>query len=241
MKKQLTLLFSLLCIYISAQTTILDHKYYTTLYDTVKGRPVYSTHFIVWKKFNDTIDVERSSNFKRDSLVKSSKQYSDADFAKGYDKGHLSPVADLKWSQPAEKSTMVYTNCAPQVAQFNRGLWKSIETYVRSLMYSYDTIYVWTGVIYDKSKPKSKVPTHFWKAIQLKLDGVTMNTLGFMCENKQYSPKSFPQDHTCTVKHIEATIGQTLFTIGKTPGYNSNTESILKNNEKMIIPINLKK
>jgi DNA/RNA endonuclease G (NUC1) len=238
MKKHLLLFLCLAFISIDAQIIKLNHKYYITYFDTARGIPIMAHHIIVGKLFEkskDSTKVERSASFKKDTLIKSNKQFGDKDFITGYDRGHVVPDADMKWNQAAEKSTMLFTNCAPQVSQFNRNLWRFIETYVRSLDGSYDTIQVWTGCLYTKD---SKTPTHYWKAIQLKLKGITINTLGFMCENKEYASKTFPQDHTCTVKHIESTIGQSLFTIEQLPGAKNdlNRESVLKNNDIMIKP-----
>jgi DNA/RNA endonuclease G (NUC1) len=63
---------------------------------------------------------------------------------------------------------MYYTNCAPQVAQVNRGIWKSLENYIRKLGKEHD-IEIWTGCIYKNSKEKLgklQVPTFFWKIIK---------------------------------------------------------------------------
>ena len=73
------------------------------------------------------------------------------------------------------------------------------------------------------------------------MQSITINTLGFICDNKEYAPKTFPEDHMCTVKHIESLIGKELFTVESIPGIQDpNRNSVLKNNEKIIRPHGIK-
>ncbi len=41
-----------------------------------------------------------------------------------YDRGHLAPAADFKWSEQAMDESFLLSNMSPQVPGFNRGIWK---------------------------------------------------------------------------------------------------------------------
>jgi len=49
----------------------------------------------------------------------------------GYDRGHLAPSADFRWSQLALSESYFYSNMSPQKADFNRGAWASLEAMLR--------------------------------------------------------------------------------------------------------------
>lgn len=49
----------------------------------------------------------------------------------GFDRGHLAPAADMKWSPQAMQESFLMTNIAPQVQSLNRGSWGKLEEKVR--------------------------------------------------------------------------------------------------------------
>lgn len=53
----------------------------------------------------------------------------------GYDRGHLAPSADFRWSQTALSESYFYSNMSPQVAEFNRGTWAELEDAIRGYIY----------------------------------------------------------------------------------------------------------
>ncbi|XP_022782291.1 uncharacterized protein LOC111323239 [Stylophora pistillata] len=44
-----------------------------------------------------------------------------------YERGHLVPVDILSYSDDSVLATFTYTNCVPQIANFNKGQWKKYE------------------------------------------------------------------------------------------------------------------
>jgi endonuclease G len=61
----------------------------------------------------------------------------------GYDRGHLFPSASA-YSWDAMSESFYMTNITPQLPEFNRGVWKSLELHERSFN---STTYVITGFI----------------------------------------------------------------------------------------------
>jgi endonuclease G len=89
----------------------------------------------------------RSENFRADTLI-TSKSASPSDYAKsGYDRGHLAPAADMKWSPSAMSESFLMSNMSPQLPGFNRGVWSRLETKVREWAVQNDSILVITGPV----------------------------------------------------------------------------------------------
>ena len=56
-----------------------------------------------------------------------------ADYTRsGYDKGHMAPAADMKWSPEAMKESFYFSNMCPQHPQLNRRGWKNLEEKIRN-------------------------------------------------------------------------------------------------------------
>lgn len=100
-----------------------------------------------------------------DNIYVSSGDYTNS----GFDRGHLSPAADFKFSKIGMYESFSMANIAPQYPKLNRGNWKRLEKYVRSLTKYVDTLYVISGTIVKSKETKIKnkiiVPTHFYKAV----------------------------------------------------------------------------
>ena len=72
----------------------------------------------------------RSSNFSRDPNLKG-KQASREDYSRsGWDKGHMAPKADLRWSEKAYWQSHYFPNICPQNHDLNRYDWNTLEKMV---------------------------------------------------------------------------------------------------------------
>ncbi|KAF9036968.1 hypothetical protein BDZ89DRAFT_451976 [Hymenopellis radicata] len=103
-------------------------------------------------------------------------------FRSGYDRGHMVPAADAKFSQDAMNETFYLSNMAPQVGEgFNRHYWAYLEDWCRRLTGNFSDVYVFTVPLYLPRKdadgkwrvthevigspPNVAVPTHFAKVV----------------------------------------------------------------------------
>ena len=50
----------------------------------------------------------------------------------GYDRGHMCPSADNKWSERAQQESFLMTNICPQAPNLNSGDWSELEQICRS-------------------------------------------------------------------------------------------------------------
>lgn len=73
----------------------------------------------------------------------------------GYDRGHLAPSADFRWSEKALSESFFYSNMSPQKAEFNREIWAHLENAFRAYVIKNKTsLYVVTLPILIQNLPK---------------------------------------------------------------------------------------
>ncbi len=89
----------------------------------------------------------------------------------GYDRGHLCPAADQKWSKEAMNDCFAMTNMTPQDHALNAGAWQTLEKRERVWAQRDSAIVIVAGPIYDKSDKKRigqngvRVPGAFFKVM----------------------------------------------------------------------------
>jgi len=135
-------------------------------------------------------NVSRTNNFRKDKLVTSGTA-SKADYwYSGYDRGHLAPSADFRWSKTALSESYFYSNMAPQLPELNRERWAELENAIREYVIENKIqVYVVTGGILHDSLPVMRnqdrenevsIPNLFYKVI---LDNSNHRGIGFVMPN----------------------------------------------------------
>ncbi len=85
-------------------------------------------NWVAWELTRDEAQgtEPRSNNFAADPAVEGSA--TPADYrGSGYDRGHMAPAADMKWSPKAMAESFYMTNMCPQAKSLNTGAWKKLE------------------------------------------------------------------------------------------------------------------
>ncbi len=165
----------------------LKHECFTIGYDLAKRHAAYVTYVITPKSLNG--EAKRKNNFKPDPLLPEQFSAQDEDYYKsGFDRGHLCPAADMKDSQNCMDKSFYYSNMSPQVAGFNRGVWKKLEAQVREWCLESDSIRVYTGPIFSKSDTtlgpnKVIVPQRYYKTV-LRYKKSNKGMIGFVLNNE---------------------------------------------------------
>jgi endonuclease G len=147
------------------------------------------SHLVRWVAYSLTPDkvrakiATRSNKFTADRQVAGSAEPSDYE-GSGYDRGHLAPAEDMRWSKESEDDSFYMTNMTPQKPKFNRGLWKKLETRVRKWAGDFDETYIVSGPVLDgkcleKIARDICVPERFFKVI-LARSGATLMSIGFL-------------------------------------------------------------
>lgn len=130
----------------------------------------------------------RNDKFKPDPLI-TRNSASLADYKKsGYDRGHLAPAADMKWSAEAMRESFYLSNMSPQDKSFNRGIWKKLEERVRDWAIENKAIYITTGPILEPNLPtigpnQIPIPKAFYKVI-LDYTQPEIKAIGFIIPNQ---------------------------------------------------------
>lgn len=133
--------------------------------------------------------IERTNKFVPDPLVSSGTATDEDYYNSGYDRGHLAPAGDMKWSSTTMAESFYYSNMSPQNISFNRGIWKKLESLVRKWAEEYDEVYIVTGPILTTNLPtigihKVAVPNYFYKVI-LDYTEPELKGIGFIIPNEK--------------------------------------------------------
>jgi endonuclease G len=106
----------------------------------------------------------------------------------GYDRGHLCPAGDRRYTKKAHDETFLTSNISPQEHQFNSGIWNTLEQKVRYWARKYNGVFVVTGgVLKGNMKTIGKedvaVPNQFYKVLIDTNSGKT-KMIGFLMPHK---------------------------------------------------------
>jgi len=188
-----------------------------TILDEEKGDRSKST-------FTEDVSLPVSFRAKLQDYIRSS-----------YDRGHMVPAADIRFSQEAMDETFLLSNIAPQVGVgFNRHYWAYLEDWCRRLTETFSDVYVFTVPLYLPhveadgklrvtyevigSPPNISVPTHFAKVVLAARpaspstpDVYELSTGAFVLPNAPISDEEKLEKFETRVEFVERAAGLTFF------------------------------
>lgn len=166
---------------------IIEHLAYTVSYNLNWNIPNWVAYTLTREE--TTGEVGRAKNFYPDPSIKhnpvQTKDYSHS----GYDRGHMAPAADMKWSEQAMKESFYTTNICPQNQSLNRGDWNDLEEMARDWARKYDSIHIVCGPIVNNSyntigsERKIVVPQAFYKVFLRQKRNGDWTAIGFVMPN----------------------------------------------------------
>lgn len=191
---------------------ILQRDGYTVSYNTATRLP----NWVAWHLTADRLTGNanrKGIDFEEDTDVPSPRA-TDSDYSRsGYDRGHMCPAGDNKWSKTAMRQSFLFTNICPQAPSLNRGDWNEMELACRKWAKNYGGLYIVCGPILYKGKHKTigrnkvTVPEAFFKVV-LCLTGAP-KAIGFIYKNTDGNrPKG---DYANTVDEVERITGIDFF------------------------------
>lgn len=161
---------------------VLEREGYTVAYDTRNKIPFWTHEHITQESLTKT--AHRSGHsFREDPDLYPSHKSTLADYEKsGFDRGHIVPAGDERFSKTALAETFYLSNICPQHPKFNRGLWNKLESHLRTLVKTHGPLEVVSGPLFLSHEEKGKrfvtyqvigvsevaVPTHFFKVVLAK-------------------------------------------------------------------------
>ena len=161
-------------------------------------------------------NLARTNDFRRDSLVKTGSALKADYWYSGYDRGHLAPSADFRWSPRAISESYVYSNMSPQKPELNRETWAKLESFVRKHVWvTNEQLLVVTGPIFDEDLEvitqgpnRLTVPKRYFKVI-LDNQGDERKAIGFIMPNDLC--KKPMVSYATSVDEIESITGLDFF------------------------------
>ena len=146
-----------------------EHSAYSFVYNEEREQADWVLHLNTIEHLTNPV-IKRKNSFRYDKAV-TTKSAGSADYKKsGFDRGHLAPAANMLWDTLAMQESFFMSNMSPQRPGFNRGIWKSLEAYVRKYALSEDSVYVYSGPIYEGvietiGVNEVAVPSHYFKIV----------------------------------------------------------------------------
>ena len=125
---------------------VIKHTGYTLSYNEEYEVPEWVAYELTREEVV-TQSVDRKDNFREDKAVTTGSATLNDYKKSGYDRGHMAPAADFRWSFDAMNDTFYLSNMCPQTHAFNAGIWSDLEEAVRSIAYEDECVYVVTGPV----------------------------------------------------------------------------------------------
>jgi len=147
---------------------IITHNYYAYSYSEVHEQAEWVAYEL--KREYITFTNLKRHYFTQDPKVTTQsadwRNYKNS----GYDKGHLVPAGDMKFSKNAYEDTFYTSNISPQLPAFNNGVWNRLEHKVRYWANRFNDIYVITGGVLESEfrtigQEEVAVPNYFYKVL----------------------------------------------------------------------------
>ena len=138
--------------------------------------------------------TERSNKFVPDPQVKGSTAMNEDYTRSGYDRGHLAPAGDMKWSAKAMRESFYLSNICPQKPKLNRGIWKDLEEQCRLWALDNGSLLIVTGPVITGDmkrlgKNRVAIPKAFYKVLCYHTEK-GYKGIGFLFENRDYKDNS---------------------------------------------------
>lgn len=192
---------------------VIGHVGYTTSFNSDTRLPNWVYWELTYEKAHGS--YPRDDDFRPDPKVKG-RQADVADYkGSGWDRGHMAPAGDMKWSETAMSESCYFSNICPQHSGLNGGDWRVLEEKCRSLTSRYDTLYIICGPIVGKAANgtiganKVTVPDGFFKVILAERKG-SLYGIGFIFSNNSGADKDL-RDYACSINYVEQATGMDFY------------------------------
>ena len=194
---------------------IIEHTGFVVSFNKELGQP----NWVAWELTAEEAEgeVPRADDFLPDPQVAEAYQVTTADYrGSGYDRGHMCPAADMKWSSKAMNDCFYMTNICPQDHSLNAGSWSTLEKACRRWALREGSVYIAAGPVFKTGKQHAKigqehpvaVPDGFFKVV-LSLRKGAEKAIGFYYENN--SVKQPMEQTAMSVDDVETLTGMDFF------------------------------
>jgi len=200
-------------VFMASSTTgsIVGHEHFTLSYNEPYEQAEWVAYML--KKEHLTYDDRKRPYFIEDPKVKTKS----ADWRNykrsGYDRGHLCPAGDRRFSEQAYNETFYTSNISPQDRDFNAGVWNRLEQQVRKWAKKKEELFVVTGGVLEDGleeigEEDVDVPKYYYKIVA-RGDSSDFKVIAFLMQGEE-SSKPLRQ-FVVTVDRIEEMTGIDFF------------------------------
>lgn len=194
---------------------IIEHTAYTLSFNTSTNL----CNWVAWELTSSEVNGRygRTDDFCGDPMVPENHRVDEYAYREsGYDRGHMCPAAENKWSTQAMSESFFMSNMCPQNPTLNRQWWAHLEEAERRWANNEGKIYIVCGPIYNTDRRQKtigsivpiSVPDGFFKVI-LSIRKGHEKAIGFYYRNRDNRQPM--GDAACTVDSIEALTGMDFF------------------------------
>lgn len=142
--------------------------------------------------------ITRVDNFRPDFRIPTLFRTDLIDYrGSGYDRGHLVASMNQKVDELQNSETFLLSNMSPQAQQFNRGIWKSLESDVRRLNEKariFETYVICGPIFYfdqpvqsigtnDDNNVSIPIPNAYFKSVLVETNRGSLNMWSFIIPN----------------------------------------------------------
>lgn len=196
---------------------IIKHKNYILRYEEDYEVPAWVAHKLRGEYTRGT--ASRGDNqFMPDRKVKGNSALSGDYSSTGYDRGHLVPAGDFKCCQELMTETFYMSNIAPQVPDFNRGIWENIESRMRGWAVRDEELFIVTGPVLRKGLPtigrynNVAIPEYYYKIALFyqPKSGKKPRAIAFLLPNEALFGKRM-NNYVVSVDEVEKATGLDFF------------------------------
>lgn len=173
----------------STTGVIIDHNYYSLSYNELYEQAEWVAYEM--KKAYLTYEDRKRPYFIEDPLVRTKSADWKNYRGSGFDRGHLCPAGDMRFSESAYNQTFYTSNISPQENAFNGGIWNRLEQKVRYWSKAYGSVFVVTGGVLEDGlveigEEDVAVPKYFYKIVA-KGDIEKLEVLAFLMPHEESS------------------------------------------------------
>ena len=195
---------------------LIEHTGYALVYNAETNCP----DWVAWELTGEEADgkaARRVNDFRGDPLVPEENRVETADYKDcGYDRGHMCPAGDMKWSTKAMSECFYMSNICPQSPTLNRQWWEHLESACRRWARKEGSVYICCGPIFKQERKKKyvgdavkvRVPNSFFKVV-LSLKEGEEKAIGFIYSNRD--SRQPMEEAVVTVDSVECLTGLDFF------------------------------
>ncbi|MDO4319296.1 MAG: DNA/RNA non-specific endonuclease [Bacteroidales bacterium] len=173
-------------------------------------------NYVVWTLTDSTLNgpySRKNAKFQADTDVEGSASPDDYRRS-GFDRGHMAPAADMKWSPEAMTDCHYMTNICPQDNKLNTGAWSTVENMCRRWAERYGRLIIVCGPVVTDYMTRHigrndvAVPERFFKVV-IAPDAKKPKGIGFLMPNSYIEGGA--QQSVVSIDQIEAITGYDFF------------------------------